>query len=219
VDSRSTRGGTHLASIRVVTVLAVGVLTAVVIWVVGSWDFALLVGWLAAALTYTVWVWARIGRMGAEETRIHATREDPSRPLADALLVIASVASLGIVAFVLLQSSPRGDVGSAIIAGLAIASVAFSWALIHTLFTLRYASLYYRGEPGGVNFNQNDPPDYGDFAYLSFTLGMTYQVSDTALGSRAFRMTALRHALLSYLFGAVILATIINLLAGLGGSA
>lgn len=197
--------------------LAVGVIASAATWVASSWDLALLIGWLAAALTYTIWVWARIGRMGAEETQVHATREDPSRGLADILLVIASVASLGIVAFVLVRTNSIQSSGSAIIPAVAIVSVALSWVLIHTLFTLRYASLYYAGDPGGVDFNQSEKPDYGDFAYLAFTLGMTYQVSDTALGSRAFRMAALRHSLLSYLFGAVILATIINLIAGFGG--
>ncbi|MBN9150025.1 MAG: DUF1345 domain-containing protein [Micrococcales bacterium] len=206
-----------MASIRVLVMLAVGVISAIATGTASSWGLALLVGWLAASLTYTVWVWTRIGRMDAEETRAHATREDPSRTLADALLVIASVASLGVVAFVLVQAQSITSVGSAVIAGLAIASVAVSWLLIHTLFTLRYASLYYEGTPGGVDFNQKEMPDYGDFAYLAFTLGMTYQVSDTALGTRAFRRSALRHSLLSYLFGAVILATVINLVAGLGG--
>lgn len=206
-----------MASIRVLVMLAVGVIAAIAAGTASSWGLALLVGWLAASLTYTVWVWVRIGRMDAEETRVHATREDPSRTLADALLVIASVASLGVVAFVLVQAQSITSVGSAVIAGLAIASVAVSWLLIHTLFTLRYASLYYDGTPGGVDFNQKEMPDYGDFAYLAFTLGMTYQVSDTALGTRAFRRSALRHSLLSYLFGAVILATVINLVAGLGG--
>lgn len=197
--------------------LAIGAIVAVITGIFGTWDYALVVGWIAAATTYTAWVWIRVGRMGSEETIAHATREDPSRGLADVVLVIASIGSLAIVAFVLVRAAMLSGAGSALLAALAIASVGLSWVLIHTLFMLRYASLYYRGEHGGVDFNQKSDPDYGDFAYLAFTLGMTYQVSDTALGSREFRMTALRHALLSYLFGAVILATVINLVAGLGG--
>jgi uncharacterized membrane protein len=84
------------------------------------------------------------------------------------------------------------------------------------IFTLRYARVYYRGTPGGVDFNQEEPPCYRDFAYLALTLGMTYQVSDTSLQSTEMRSTALRHALLSYVFGAVILAAAINLVVGLG---
>ena len=75
--------------------------------------------------------------------------------------------------------------------------------------------LYYADDLGGVDFNQDEPPRYTDFAYLAFTLGMTFQVSDTDLKNHLVRVTALRHALLSYLFGAVILATTINLVAGL----
>ena len=100
-------------------------------------------------------------------------------------------------------------------AAVAVASVVLSWLLVHTLFAIRYASLFYRGEVGGVDFNQAELPAYSDFAYLSFTLGMTFQVSDTNITSHAIRVTALGHALLSYLFGAVILATTINLVAGL----
>ena len=90
-----------------------------------------------------------------------------------------------------------------------------SWGVVHTVFTLRYAALYYHGEDGGVDFNEDDKPCYRDFAYLAFTIGMTYQVSDTDLTSKAVRHTALRHALLSYLLGTVIIAATINLAAGL----
>ncbi len=197
-------------------VAVVGVAVGLIV----SWDYAMVVGWIAGALTWIAWVWLRVGRMGPETTRAHATREDPSRGLADVLLVVASLASLGIVVLVLVRAASAGGIERGVLASLAIGSVALSWALIHTLFMLRYASLYYspdpEGAPGGVDFNQKGEPDYGDFAYLAFTLGMTYQVSDTSLGSREFRMTALRHALLSYLFGAVILATVINLVAGIG---
>jgi len=78
--------------------------------------------------------------------------------------------------------------------------------------------LYYTGPDGGVSFNQSEAPRYADFAYLAFTIGMTFQVSDTDLQTLAIRATVLRHALLSYLFGAVILATTVNLVAGLGTS-
>jgi uncharacterized membrane protein len=98
---------------------------------------------------------------------------------------------------------------------VSVGSVAAAWAVVHTVFTLRYALLYYGGPDGGVNFNQKEDPAYADFAYLAFTIGMTYQVSDTDLQTRPIRATALRQALLSYLLGAVILAVTINLVAGL----
>ena len=87
---------------------------------------------------------------------------------------------------------------------------------MHTVYTLQYARLYYSDEPGGIDFNQAAPPRYADFAYLSLTMGMTFQVSDTDLQTSTIRATALRQALLSYLFGVVIVATTINLIASLG---
>ena len=91
-----------------------------------------------------------------------------------------------------------------------------SWFAVHTVFALRYARLYYSDPPGGIDFNQSEAPAYVDFAYLAFTIGMAYQVSDTDLQTRKIRATALQHSLLSYLLGAVILAMTINLIIGLG---
>jgi uncharacterized membrane protein len=104
------------------------------------------------------------------------------------------------------------------LAAFGLISIAISWFTVHTIFTLRYALLYYQDAEGGVNFNQDEPPCYRDFAYLALTLGMTFQVSDTNLQTTEIRATALRHALLSYLFGTVILAAAINLIAGLTGA-
>jgi uncharacterized membrane protein len=100
-------------------------------------------------------------------------------------------------------------------AGLAVASVFLSWTLIHTVFTLKYARLYYSGHPGGIDFNEPDNPQYSDFAYLAFTMGMTFQVSDTNIKTKQIRRTALGHALMSFPLSAVIIATAINLVAGL----
>ena len=100
-------------------------------------------------------------------------------------------------------------------AGFAVLSVFASWVLIHTVYTLKYARLYYEGTPGGVSFNEDDLPQYSDFAYLSFTIGMTFQVSDTDLESKQFRRTALHQAWISFPLGAVIIASSINLVSGL----
>jgi uncharacterized membrane protein len=87
--------------------------------------------------------------------------------------------------------------------------------VVHTVFTARYARLYYTGEDGGVDFHEEARPSYSDFAYLAFTVGATFQVSDTDISSNEIRRTVLRHSLLSYLFGAIIIAATVNLLAGL----
>jgi uncharacterized membrane protein len=98
--------------------------------------------------------------------------------------------------------------------GLGVISVVLAWVMVHTVFTLRYAHLYYSGN-GGIDFNEKDDPDYRDFAYLAFTIGMTYQVSDTDLQTKAIRRTALKQGLMSYLFGTTIIAMTINIVAGL----
>jgi uncharacterized membrane protein len=103
----------------------------------------------------------------------------------------------------------------ALLVTLGVLSIVVAWAVVHTVFTLRYAHLYYGGTPGGIDFNEDDPPRYLDFAYLSFTIGMTYQVSDTNLQSKTIRSAALRQGLLSYLFGTVIVGMTINVIAGL----
>ena len=193
-----------------------GLSGAVVTGLAGSWGYAPLTGWDVAALIFTVWVWLAIRPMSSSATATHATREDPGHAGTDLIVVIASVASLAAVGFVLVQASSAKGAAQDLLAGLGLASVALSWFTVHTLFTLRYARLYYTGKDGGINFNQDAAPRYLDFAYLAFTIGMTFQVSDTDLETPAIRHSALRHALLSYLFGAVILASTINLIAGLG---
>jgi uncharacterized membrane protein len=198
----------------VVAAVVAGAVTAAL----GDSSYAALVGWDVAALTFTGWAWLIIVAMNSAATASHATREEPGRPSTDLIVIIAAVASLVAVGWVLVQASSSGGVTKDWLAGLGVTSVALSWGAVHTLFTLRYARLYYLGTPGGIDFNQKVEPRYLDFAYLAFTIGMTFQVSDTDLQSPAIRATALRHALISYLLGAVILATSINLIAGLAGS-
>ena len=98
---------------------------------------------------------------------------------------------------------------------LGVAAIAASWLVVHTIFTLRYAWLYYTEPRGGVDFDQDDDPTFRDFAYVAFTIGMTFQVSDTALRATEIRSTALRHALTSFLFNTVIIAVTVNIVAGL----
>jgi len=206
----------HLTAMRIVTMLTAGTIAAIVTGSLGSWQFAATVGWAVAALVYTASVWGATLRFDAAQTREHASREDPERGVGDTLVLLLSVASLVSVGFVLVAASDAQGSARAAIAALAVVSVALSWVLLHTLYALRYARLFYSGGSGaGIDFNQTEDPRYTDFAYLSFTLGMTYQVSDTSITTHTIRSAALGHALLSFLFGSVILATTINLIAGL----
>ena len=204
----------HLVA-RLVCMAVAGAGVAAAVAALGLGQFAATAGWIAASLVYIVWVWGVIGRTDADFTRQHATAEEPARPIADGLLVTIIIASLGSVAFVLIPAASADGLERGILAALALVSIALSWTLLHTLFTLRYARLYYQ-QGGGIDFNQEDDPRYSDFAYFAFTLGMTFQVSDTNIGNHVIRATVLRHSLLSFVFGTVILATTINLVAGLG---
>jgi uncharacterized membrane protein len=166
-------------------------------------------------LTYLLWVWLTIWRMDAEATAEAAVPEDPTRATSDLLTIGAALVSLVAVGFVLGDASTSKGATKLLLAALGIASVTVSWTVVHTVFALRYARMYYTGGDGGVDFKQNAPPAYSDFAYLAFTLGMTFQVSDTDLTDPAFRRAALRQGILSYVFGTGILATTINLVANL----
>jgi uncharacterized membrane protein len=204
----------HHTTVRLIVMLLVGLVATLVTGSLGEWAYAPTVGWCFAALVYSSTVWVRVARLDPEQTRARASREEPARGVADLLVILLSVASLFSVGFVLVQAAQAHGIAKGLLATLALVSVALSWILLHTLYTLRYASQYYTADKG-IDFNQDRPPQYTDFAYVSFTLGMTYQVSDTDITNHTIRSTVLRHTLLSFVFGSVILATTINLVAGL----
>ncbi|WP_446220199.1 DUF1345 domain-containing protein [Micromonospora sp. IBHARD004] len=206
-----TPAALQLTVMGLVGVVCGGLFAALVSPTVGP-----LVGWDAAALSWLALLWGRLWRLDADHTARLAVHEDPNRPMRDGLLLGACLASLLAVGVVLTTAHqvPPGLPLDAY-GGLGVLSVVLSWFVVHTLFTARYARLYYAGEPGGVNFHQKEAPCYADFAYLAFTVGATFQVSDTDLCSAEMRRTVLRHMLLSYLFGAVIIAATVNLVVGL----
>lgn len=203
------------AGTRVLVAFLTGVVVAVVAARFLPWQVVVLLGWTAAATVFMVWVWRIIAPMDADRTRRLAVREDSSRAAADFMLLAASVISLVGVGLALVKGSQETGGMKALLVATGVVTVIASWAAVHTLFTLRYAHLYYGGTPGGIDFNGDDAPRYSDFAYVAFTIGMTFQVSDTELTTKAVRNAALRQALLAYLFGAVIVAMTINVVAGL----
>jgi uncharacterized membrane protein len=213
----SDRGpGGRPAGTRIAVSAAVGLLSAVVTGVLAPIWVVPLASWGLAALVFVVWMWRSIWSLSAQQTADRSRSEDPGRAMTDLVLLSASVVSLIAVGLVLVQANEASGLEKAVLVGLSVASIVVSWAVVHTVFALRYAALYYAGEPGGVDFNEDDPPDFADFAYLALTVGMTYQVSDTNLKTKEIRRAAVRHALLSFAFGTLIIATTINLVAGLG---
>ena len=195
--------------------LVAGLLVTIVTGLLNAWHYAVIAGWAAACLVYVTWVWVSVWKLDGPTTKAHATLEDPGRRTADLVLILAAAASVVAVVYILVDARNLKGGAQLGVALLAIVSVALSWTLVHTLYTLRYARIYYRGG-GGIDFNQKEEPQYSDFAYLAFTLGMTFQVSDTDISSSYIRRTILHHVLLSYLFGTVIVAATVNLVAGLG---
>ena len=192
---------------------AAGLLVGLGVAAASNWAYAGPVAWAVAAAVFLTWTWAQVTGMDAADTQAHAMTEDPGRQSTDVIIIAASVASLGAVVFLLSQA---GAGNRPLTAAIGLTSVGAAWIIVHTLYMLRYARLYYAPPHGGIDFNQDEPPAYRDFAYIAFTLGMTYQVSDTALRNSTMRATVLRHTLLSYVLGAVILAATINLVVGLG---
>ena len=199
---------------RVAVAFAIGLLVAVSLAAFTPWQVTAILAWDAATSVFVVWVWIEIHGRGAAGTRARATREDSSRFAADLVLIAASVVSLVGVAMVLLKSSESTGTARPVIIAVAVASVVVSWFAVHTVFTLRYAHLYYL-EDGGIDFHDARDPSYADFAYMAFTVGMTFQVSDTDVTSRRIRASVFRHALLSYVFGIAVIAVTINVVASL----
>ncbi len=169
-----------------------------------------------AALVFVAWVWVSVWGADAAETARIARAEDASRAAAEAVLVGAGAASLVAVAFTLGEAGASGAPERGLLTALSLGSVALAWLSVHTVFGLRYARLYYSDPEGGIDFH-GEAPNYVDFAYFALTIGMTFQVSDTALTVKRVRRVALHHALLSYVFGTGIVAITVSSVAGLLG--
>ncbi|GAA1719340.1 DUF1345 domain-containing protein [Fodinicola feengrottensis] len=210
------RTSTVTARVRVMVAAAAGIVAGALCTTAFGWRYAILVGWMCAAAVFVGWVWITIWPMDGPSTRKHAIAEDPGRTLTDLLVVGAALASLAAVGLLLLATSTGSQ--KDIQAGLSVCSVALSWLSVHTVFTTRYARIHYSDHAHGVDFNEDDDARYSDFAYLAFTIGMTFQVSDTDLTTKNIRRTALRHALISYVLGAVVIAATINLVVGLANN-
>jgi uncharacterized membrane protein len=204
-----------LSARRALLSLAAGLAAGVFVGLLASWQLMPLVSWTVTVAVVLTWVW-RISwpqdhrgteRLAEEESRTRST---------DAWLLAAAGASLVIVAVALVQASGRSATAVASVL-LSVLSVTLSWALVNTVYAFKYARLYYLDEPdtGGIDFKQEAPPAYSDFAYLAFTVGMSFAVAETEPTSTHVRRVALGHALLSYAFGTGVLAVAINLVTNL----
>lgn len=194
--------------VSVLTGCVVGAIVAV-IWSVplGALAAIAVIG-AAFVISAVIVLWP----MDADATRRHVGRED-FRPAVDELFVVAlAIGAVTVIALILILGRSHGQ---NVAAAIGLAGVFMNWAVLHMMYAARYAHLYYEAPVGGIDFNSDESPAYRDFFYFSYNLGMSYQVSDTSVSSSAIRAVVLRHCLLSYVFGTVILAATINLVAGI----
>jgi uncharacterized membrane protein len=203
-----------VALTRLVVAGCVGAVVLVTLLAVTPWQVAVLTAWDVTAAIVVVWVLVVVWRKDSAATRLLAMREDDSRTAAELLLLLAAVASLVGIGLGLVKAGHEHGAAKAAITAIAVLSIMLSWAVVNTVYALRYADLYY-SQGGGIDFNEAGDPDYRDFLYMTVTIGMTYQISDTGLSSKSIRRTVTGHALLSYLFGTGVVAVMINVVASL----
>lgn len=203
--------------VKLIIAIVLGVIAAILVPVpTGSQSvaFSVLVGFCLGAATFSVSTLMSIMRMDADQTKSHVQGLSPSRTEVDLTVLFASFGALVAIALMLVGGSHKPDATKVIEGIVTIACVAAAWLSIHTTYSLRYAKQYYNVEPGCIDFF-TDTPLFSDFAYLAFDLGMTYQVSDTSVKTSAARRIVFGHTLLSYVFGACIVASAMNLVIGL----
>ncbi|KQY61794.1 DUF1345 domain-containing protein [Nocardioides sp. Root140] len=211
----SSGGRLPVAAIpRVIGSVLLGAVAGVACVLALNIPLSILIGVTVTHVAFAVGGWMVLWPLDAHVTAANARREDFRPVLEELLVLLISLGGLfGIVAVLVLGRSDTGDAAAA----TALCGVFMAWADLHLMYATRYAHLYYGAagaKGGGIDFNSDESPAYRDFFYFSYNLGMTYQVSDTDVSSSTIRSVVLRHSLLSYLFGAVVLATTINLVAG-----
>ena len=185
-----------------------------------SGQVSLLASWDTFVLCYLVMGWLLIAATDETKTRLRAQRYDPGGYVIFLLIVVAASASFVAIGFIVGDIKALTFWQRAERLTLSITALFLSWLLIHTLFAFHYARLYYFLPTGraehhrGLKFPDDDEPDYLDFAYYSFVVGMTSQVSDVAVLSRSMRRLTLIHGVLSFVYNIAILAMSINIIGG-----
>jgi uncharacterized membrane protein len=171
-----------------------------------------LIGWDTFVALYVLLVYTMMLRSGLSRIRRNAVLQDDGRFLILLVTALGAFASIAAIVFEL-----AGSHRSPVELGLATVTVALSWAAVHTAFALHYAHDFYRGaKPGGLQFpsgDQHEKPDYWDFVYFSFVIGMTAQVSDVGITDKTIRRTATAHGIVSFVYNTALVALMVNIAA------
>lgn len=182
----------------------------------------LMIAWDAFSISMIVISWITFFKTTSDQIREQARVQDQAGSIIFILVIISSIASFLAVLLLLVVKHNHHESHSWR-PFIAFGGMVFSWILIHTIFTLRYAHVFYGDHAtkkdtfrGGLDFPDDQTPEYIDFAYFSFVLGMTFQVSDVQITSKRFRRLALWHSLLSFGFNTIMIALTINVIAGYG---
>lgn len=179
-----------------------------------------LAAWNVLSGTILTLAWVTIIHADPGEAASTAKLQDSGRTAIFAVVLVAACASLFTVGALLGTAKGLGHGRLVEHILFAVGTVFCSWTLVHTVFTLRYAHIFYdldeeNHRPGGLKFPDEDNPDYLDFAYFSFVVGMTCQVSDVGISGRRLRRLALVHGLITFGFNTAIVAMSVNLISGL----
>jgi uncharacterized membrane protein len=196
-------------------------LAAIVVFILApaTWqtNSRLLVAWDVGVVVYLALAWIMAARSSPSDMRERAALEDEKAVVVLVLTLVASVASLGAIAVELL--GVHADPAQQQVFGLSVvaATILCSWFFVHTIYAIHYAHEYYadEGRRRGLQFPDEDKPDYWDFLYFSFTMGAAAQTSDVIIVSKRMRRLALAHTILAFLFNTTILALAVNVGAGL----
>lgn len=178
-----------------------------------------LIFWVAFSFAYLIASWAVILQRSTEKIKVLAQKEDGSRVFVLVAIIAACIASLCGVLIIILPKG-AGNAPEFVSLPVGIATMMLSWAMVHSTFTFHYANLFYSNRPrnkpgGGLQFPGNDEPAYLDFAYFSFVIGMTFQVSDVEVSNTRMRRLVLLHGLLSFMLNTFVVALTVNAIAGL----
>jgi uncharacterized membrane protein len=209
--------GRILSARRALVCVGVGTVAGIIAAVAVAPSLGPLVGWCTAGVIALAWVWRICWRRDAAGTERVAREESVSR-VTDNAIITACIASIAAVVVALIQSSEQsGEATSVALVILGVLGTIVAWALVNTVYALKYARMYFLDHPeDGFDIKQERQPTYSDFAYFAFTVGMSYAGPEIEPIDSEVRRKALLHALLSYFFGTILIAVSINLVTNLG---